>query len=158
MFLGFFFLKTHDLTPPVEGPVYKGSNTTLIRFYIWEGTLQMLFDRPFFGAGLNGFPQVYWSYHVREYWEMVQYPHNIFLTIWSELGVLGLLAFGWLIFNFLRKIQGLKGKNVAALRLGIMGALVYMFFHGLVDVPYFKNDLAVQFWLLLSLLVIKDYN
>ena len=36
--------------------------------------------------------------------------------------------------------------------LGLMGAMVTIIVHGLVDVPYFKNDLSVLFWILIAML------
>ena len=37
------------------------------------------------------------------------------------------------------------------LHLGVLLALGGIVIHGLVDVPYFKNDLSVEFWVLLGL-------
>ena len=38
------------------------------------------------------------------------------------------------------------------IHLGVILVLVAVVLHGLVDVPYFKNDLALEFWALLGLL------
>jgi len=40
-----------------------------------------------------------------------------------------------------------------ALQLGILLALFAVVVHGLLDVPYFKNDLALELWALLALVV-----
>ena len=40
-----------------------------------------------------------------------------------------------------------------ALQLGVLLALVAVVVHGLVDVPYFKNDLCLLFWTLVALTV-----
>ena len=37
------------------------------------------------------------------------------------------------------------------MQLGIVLAMVAIIVHGLVDVPYFKNDLALEFWTFLGL-------
>jgi hypothetical protein len=37
------------------------------------------------------------------------------------------------------------------IELGVFLALVAVVVHGLVDVPYFKNDLSFEFWVLLGL-------
>jgi hypothetical protein len=37
------------------------------------------------------------------------------------------------------------------MQLGIVLAMVAIIVHGLVDVPYFKNDLALEFWTLLGI-------
>jgi hypothetical protein len=36
------------------------------------------------------------------------------------------------------------------LQLGIVLAMVSVVVHGMVDVPYFKNDLALEFWVFLG--------
>ena len=83
------------------------------------------------------------------------YPHNIILNFWSELGLLGLLAFVWLIGRALliagRVYQGLGMGAEKYILLGTVAALTALVVHGMVDVPYFKNDLAVLFWLLIGI-------
>ena len=59
----------------------------------WSETWSMLHDRPLTGAGLTGYPSALAPYHARPEIEIFQYPHQIILNIWSELGVLGLIAF-----------------------------------------------------------------
>ena len=96
-----------------------------------------------------------------KYWQPVEiylYPHNIFLNFWSELGLFGLLLFVWLIAKYLfisAKLTitlGHRQDHKKYLALGLMTAMVAILIHGLVDVPYFKNDLAVMFWLFFALL------
>ncbi|HPY08726.1 MAG: O-antigen ligase family protein [Patescibacteria group bacterium] len=104
------------------------------------------------------------SAHLREkYWQPVEiylYPHNIFLNFWSELGILGALIFDWLIVKYLIISLGLflfnkkiKQNSVNRyLALGLFSAMIVILVHGLVDVPFFKNDLAALFFILLALL------
>ncbi len=42
--------------------------------------------------------------------------------------------------------------------LGLLGAMIVIVIHGVVDVPYFKNDLAVMFWLLLAMMGMINLN
>jgi len=171
IFIFYTLLFKFDLTPPVENAVYKGSDTLQIRFYLWEGTSRLIFDHPLFGAGLNGFKNLYSeNYILPQYTEPLQYPHNFWLTIYSELGIFGFFIFLVIyyicfksIFNFLAeneaKISNEKEFfNFFALPLGLLGALVYIQIHGLVDVPYFKNDLACQFWILVGLISTLRFN
>ncbi len=117
-----------------------------IRTEMWRETIQMLKDRPIFGAGLAGYQQTFDSYHQARHIEVYLYPNNIFLNFWSELGLAGLAIFGYLFYNFFsRGWQLLKNERTWALTL--MAIMVTIIVHGLVDVPYFKNDLAVMFWL-----------
>jgi len=96
-----------------------------------------------------------------KYWQPVEiymYPHNIFLNFWSEIGLLGALVFMILMFKAgfmalkLTITYGREKHPEKYLALGLMSALVTIFVHGLVDVPYFKNDLAVMFWVILALI------
>jgi hypothetical protein len=48
---------------------------------------------------------------------------------------------------FKRGLHGKKYRHHLVLMTGMVAMLVY----GLVDVPYFKNDLSVVFWILLAL-------
>lgn len=102
-----------------------------------------------------------------KYWQPVEiylYPHNIFLNFWSELGLLGALIFMWLIFKSifislkLTITYGREKHSEKYLALGLMSALVTIFVHGLVDVPYFKNDLSVMFWVFLAFISLLNLN
>ena len=82
------------------------------------------------------------------------YPHNIVLNSWSETGLLGVVAFGWIIVvGFMRTWRGWRSAPTEwkAIHLGVLLALVYVVVHGLVDVPYWKNDLSLEFWSLVGL-------
>lgn len=91
--------------------------------------------------------------------EIYLYPHNIFLNFWTELGLTGMLLFVWIIgkFYYLGMKSLKENKKVGKqennyLILGLMGAMTVIVAHGLVDVPYFKNDLAIMFWMLLAIM------
>lgn len=82
------------------------------------------------------------------------YPHNIILTFWRETGLLGLASFAWIMITGFT--QAWKGWRTDAagwrpIELGIVLAPVAVVVHGLVDVPYFKNDLSLEFWALMGL-------
>lgn len=149
-----------DLTPSVVTEEYKGSDTAQIRLFLWEGTGSLLADRPFFGSGLDGFRESYaQNYFLPQYREFLQYPHNFFLTVFSELGILGIFAF---ILLLTRLFFCLSRAGSWGIILG--AATVYFVVHGLVDVPFFKNDLSAQFFLFLAMTEIalrnqpKDYK
>jgi O-antigen ligase len=88
--------------------------------------------------------------------EVYMYPHNIILNFWSELGILGVLLFCWIIAKFLwqssRFFLTEKGSAERFIALGLMTSMVALVVHGLVDVPYFKNDLSALFWISIALL------
>lgn len=92
--------------------------------------------------------------------EIYLYPHNIILNFWSELGAAGVIVFFWLIVLFF--YYGIASFWTVARRhdpfayaiLGLTLALVATSIHGLVDVPYFKNDLAALFWIMMAAMAI----
>lgn len=143
--------------PVIRGPVfekltlqdYSGS----IRRVQWAETIEFLADKPIFAAGLNGYPIAIIPYHSQEHIEIFQYPHNIFLNTWVELGALGLVALLVLALTYLHVLNRGRdpGSRINWLYYGAAGAILVMFIHGLVDVPYFKNDLAVMTWTIFAL-------
>jgi len=134
-----------------------------VRTVLWQGTWNLLKDRPLQGAGLAGFPTIYDQYRLIKHTELLLYPHNIIFNFWTELGLAGLIIFIWLIVKFFS--QGIKFKKVRltlnssfsfSLPLVLLGTMIAVLVYGLVDVPYFKNDLSVFFWLLIGLLVVVE--
>lgn len=86
--------------------------------------------------------------------EIYLYPHNIFLNFWSELGLAGVLLFIWIIVKYIAysfKLLAVRDDRNEFIILGLFCAMVVIIVHGLVDVPYFKNDLAVVFWVLVAM-------
>jgi O-antigen ligase len=108
--------------------------------------------------------------------EIYMYPHNIYLNFWSELGIFGMLLFCWIFVKFiylgfrnlklignclpseaLAKVGKLEIRNrdkasLKYLNTGLICSMVVILIHGLVDVPYFKNDLSVIFWVLIAVM------
>jgi putative inorganic carbon (HCO3(-)) transporter len=115
----------------------------------WKESIQFITDNPAFGAGLNGYATAISPYHDPTLYEIFQYPHNIILNIWTELGLLGIFVFFWLVILTVREM---RRPNPNPIKLAAFAALATMTIHGLVDVPYFKNDLSVMTWILIAIL------
>ena len=173
-----------------------------IRKQQWRETGEMMKGdyRWLLGTGLSGYQATIKSYHQEgiffnfsrdkdfrqkivwwneeykaKHWQPVEiymYPHNLVLNFWTELGLLGVILFIWIITKFYylgiktfiqnlkftrqastSKIQNSKQVNSQKyIILGLIGAMLVIIVHGTVDVPYFKNDLAVIFWVLLAMI------
>jgi hypothetical protein len=71
------------------------------------------------------------------------------------LGILGVIAIGWLQFAFFRKAlrlhRQLGNRDLKALLLGLMASMVDLLAHGLIDNSYFLVDLAFVFCLTLGI-------
>lgn len=158
-----------------------------IRRQQWTETFKMLREgRVIQGSGLANYQKVISPYHVEgifyddgtdpdfhrhtvfneEYrekaWRPVEiylYPHNIILNSWTELGLAGALLFIWIIVRFFIKGFSIYFKDGEKyLTLGLIGAMLTIVIHGIVDVPYFKNDLASLFWTLLAIISLVCLN
>jgi O-Antigen ligase len=124
------------------------------RLELWSATLKMLSHSPIFGAGLSGFADRIGPYWNANHPERFIDPHNIVLNFWVETGLLGVLAFAWLLVVVIRICwEGWRQADAAwrPIFLGVLLAMVAIIVHGLVDVPYFKNDLSLMFWALAGL-------
>jgi O-antigen ligase len=151
---------TPDLRHPLITKLTLQDTSGQTRISQWTETIQMVKDYPITGAGLSGYPTVFAEYHHATHLEIFQYPHTNVLNIWTELGMLGLLAAVWLVVVI--AIDGVKTlmihKEHAWLTLACLAIFVEMDIHGLVDVPYFKNDLAVLAWLVVILFIVSTQH
>lgn len=117
-----------------------------VRLFIWRESWAMLKDHWFFGAGFGGYQKVFDAYHKARFIEIFQYPHTILFNVWTETGLLGVFAFMGIVVTWI--------KNAVRTKLVLLAPLLAILVHGLVDVPYFKNDLALLFWMFVWLVVI----
>jgi O-antigen ligase len=162
----FVFAVPQLRSPTVNTLAFNGWSGR-VRLWMWQETWQMLKDRPVLGAGLGAYPEVFKPYHIKTFIEIFQYPHNIILNFWSETGLFGLFALAWIVAVWIRTVLGRKSSAVSSkkptydLRLTTHDSrltalpyalpLIAILVQGLVDVPYFKNDLAFAFWIFVAL-------
>ena len=130
-------------------------NTIQSRLDLWTAAVKLIEHRPLFGAGLSGFQQMSAPYytHFHTFADFID-PHNIVLNFWVETGLLGLIAFTWImVVGFRASWRGWREgpSRWRAYHLGVLLALVAVVVHGMVDVPYFKNDLSLLFWTLIGI-------
>lgn len=149
-----FLYQNYDFFPIDYQSPYTAGDTLQIRYFIWAGTINMLKENFIFGAGLNGFKTLYSNqYRPVQYQEQFQYPHNILFTFWTEMGIFGLFAFLLLVVSFYSVlIRNLIKSHQPVLGAALLGILSYWILHGMVDVPYFKNDLSLEFWTVAALI------
>lgn len=139
--------------PLIRARVATVQFSILLRDSLYQQAFHVLAQRPIFGAGISGYPVRAAPFRPPK--QTVElYPHNLWLTTWSELGLLGLIAFAVIFFGLLwrgiRSIRQSEGFPRAVI-WGAVGALALYLVHGLVDSPYWKNDLSVEFWLIAAL-------
>ena len=117
-----------------------------IRRQMWQETENFLFDYPIFGAGLSSYQEKIKAYHKFDYIEIFLYPHNIFMNFWVCFGVFGLIGFLWVSVLLILKLTKNLNKNNFIILITFLAIII----QGIVEVPYFKNDLAIVWWLIFS--------
>lgn len=123
------------------------------RMMIWKASFRIIADHPVLGIGIGRFQEVYLSYqqYFSPYLEWaVPQPHNLYLAVWLQTGIVGLLGFlllvGWWMFRIAVIVRnGVSGapQPIAALLIVL---LMLPLIIGLADTPFFKTDLAFMFW------------
>jgi O-antigen ligase len=142
--------------PFINQRVFTLASSAALRSSIFGQALHMLSQRPIFGAGIDGFAQAVAPFRPGNQ-TIELYPHDVWLTTYSEIGLLGLIAFAVIIFGVLwRAARALPAATDIwrPVLWGCVGTTILWLVHGLFDSPYWKNDLSVEFWLVAALSVV----
>ncbi|MBI3286745.1 MAG: O-antigen ligase family protein [Chloroflexi bacterium] len=141
----------------VASLVDLNQGTTFRRLKLWEASLEMLADHPWFGVGLDNFLYIYPRYLKAEAAQEpdLSHPHNLILHWWLSLGLPGVIALVWFMSEFarrgLRLYRGLRDPTARLIVLALLASMAGSLAHGLVDQSYFLVDLAFVFFLSLGM-------
>ena len=131
-------------------------SSTSYRVYIWMGTLLMLKDfwLSGIGPGTEAFTQVYPFYSYNGI--VAPHPHNLFLQVITESGVLGLAVFLLLLFLFFKNlVVGYqyfgKGSKFSVVIVGIASAVVGFLLQGMFDNCFYNYRVFMIFWAVLAI-------
>lgn len=131
---------------------FYGEKSSVARISLWNTAVKEIKDNPILGKGVNGFSDNWDKYNTDAGLEHYNFPHNIFLNFWVDLGLLGLVSFVLILgLSAARAVKQWRAGRTNFAALGILLFIVAMVAHGLIDIPYLKNDLALIFWIVLAL-------
>ncbi|HED35460.1 MAG TPA: hypothetical protein ENJ08_14790 [Gammaproteobacteria bacterium] len=137
-------------------------NTSVQRLLYWENGVKMIQEHPTLGVGFFNFPSYYADVYPNDLIGMrtkrgAELPHNIFIQVGSELGVLGLITYCLLIigcFRSNRKVRAILKSNKKenswlsflsqGLNLGFLGFLVAGQFVSVVYYPFMWITIALS--------------
>jgi O-antigen ligase len=142
-------------TQPKFKNIISGSerNSLTTRLQIWEISIEVLKQHPVLGVGLGNFQSPYRTQAYKMYqppleWEVVK-AHNLYLNLWLEMGLAGLITFAGMLILFAREIKKLLQSKLKYELWWLTGssaaAMTTTLVHGLLDTPFFKNDLSILF-------------
>jgi O-antigen ligase len=93
------------------------SGTVEFRKAVYAGGWQMFFQHPLTGWGFHQMPAELPKY-VGQFHDKVLYPHNTYLEVLVENGLLGLSLYVWLMFELWRLGRGTASERTAGSLLG----------------------------------------
>ncbi len=137
---------------PLENKLQFQTHSGILRQQQYAETYQLLRDHPLMAGGLANYQQAIEPYHnTKKSGEPLLYPHNFMLALWSEFGLLGLIAMIWILAIIGVTLYRDHRRYPSMITASLIAAWVILVAHGVVDIPYFKNDLSVVFWILIAL-------
>ena len=131
--------------------------STEIRSHLWRNSLGIIKDNYLLGTGIRSFKNTMNKYHNINWIEIYPHPHNIFLNVWIELGLFGLIVFLFIIKQIFISLQEMLRRN-NKMFYPLALSWITILIHSLVDLPYFKNDLSILFFILLGLTILNISN
>lgn len=106
----------------------QSDTSNAYRLYIWEAVLEVIRGDWFTGIGLGpaSFSKIYIQY-ADPYAITAPHSHMLYLEIWVELGLLGLLSFFWFMADLLRSAVRTAKRTAAAYPKLVLYACVAAF-------------------------------
>ena len=154
--LGGFLVATLNIEK-FQNLIYTDKHTSIgTRLEIWEVGGKLLLENPLLGIGLGEYETMYQaqaeSLLGHPPFEPVRlHSHNVYMETWLNTGLIGITAFIWILimaFYHVKKTIPLLQRDQRHIVLAISMMLIYVMVHGMVDVPFWKNDLALVFWMI----------
>lgn len=116
--------------------VHHNPSENYTRISIWQAAVGVIDRFPLTGAGPFGFSRIYAQVRLPDGDATAFHAHSVYLTFFSELGVLGIAALAWLFWRFGNELRArLERASPAAKELGIAVAagLAGSLVQGLID-------------------------
>lgn len=142
--------------PQFAGRFDLRGQTSFFRVALWQASLNMWLDHLWLGVGLDNFLYAYrGEYILNAAWQEpdLNHPHNFLLDFGTRLGLLGVVSGGLMVGTAVYHLNQLRQRSNGlqfALVVGLLGTVLDMLFHGLVDHSFFLVDLAFVFMFVLG--------
>ena len=146
----------------IQGPIYKGTGLStkisegkIDRPTLWSEALNIVEDFPLLGSGLNTYAKIGPYYRITE--ETGVYPHNSYLHMAAESGILGLGTFLWVIITLfwasLANLKKIHDRFVNTVLIGLLASLFGLLAHSFVDTDMYTLQLSNLMWFIMGLIV-----
>lgn len=139
----------------VRGAHITSENYAVIeRLAHWQAALEMARYHPL-GVGIGGYEHAYAKYRLMNWKDPLGHAHNIYLNMFAELGLLGLIAYAAFLAHWAYLCLRLSAHPDASVRmfsLGALGSCVYIAIHGVFD-NVFVNNLFLHIGVIFAIVV-----
>jgi putative inorganic carbon (HCO3(-)) transporter len=126
-------------------------DSNVIRINLWKESLNIIKDFPILGCGLNTYSVVAPNYKIHEGGGI--YPHNSFLQMAAETGIVGLVSFIWILVALFRLGFRILNKRKDPLLLGILAGILAFLVQSFFDTNLYALQLVVLFWFMVGFAV-----
>ncbi len=136
--------------------VKEDPNTSVgLRITFWLNSLQIIEHHPVFGVGTGDFPQEYKKINAVRTPDAIAtvQPHNMYLLVWSETGIFGLLSLLWLLYL---QIKSSRIRYVSYYR--IRAALPLIFVVIMFSDSYLLGHFTTSLFIFFSALLYRDIS
>ena len=114
------------------------------RVALWRNGLALISDAPFTGAGLRSTMMALSTYVYVLHVGYISHVHNVYLEMAAAQGLIGLIAWGFLVLSALAALVQARRRQVVpvTMQATVLAALVALLVHGLVDAGLYASLLA----------------
>ena len=128
----------------------------IIRTNLWREALLIVRDFPVFGCGINTYSVVAPRYKSDAFVAGI-YPHNSYLQMAAEIGIVGLASFIFvlaaLFITALRNMRKIKDVFYSNILLGLLAGLFGFLVHSFFDVHFYALQLSILMWFIMGLII-----
>lgn len=154
LFMGIFVVKMVNERSTNIGGSYKNVFfNTSDRGNNWREAMDVIKEKPLFGVGLNNYTRVAFLKNFRR----PEYPHNCYLQIAAEMGMTGLLTFGWVLWVLFKQglgfLKQLREHLTYHLQLGALVGLGGFLIQSFFDTNFYSTQLSSLMWLTIGLIL-----
>ncbi|MCP4567738.1 MAG: hypothetical protein GY841_09175 [FCB group bacterium] len=147
---------------------YDSDESVGIRFRLWSAAIDMVADHPLFGVGTGNFPVAYGStYRAKGSANLYWSPHNVFIQIVTELGLVGITiyllfiaAIFWINMKSRRLLRNIDdARSVYYMSHGVDIALVaYIVAGQFITATYYPHLFQLSIWASAIYLIARQYS
>lgn len=130
------------------------------RFGLWSVAWRMFTESPVVGKGVHLFGEFYAPYlsqiglpetFTREA-RPIPWPHNLYLELLAERGVLGFAAWGLIVWRGgARAIRSALPQRPGSMEAALVASLATFLAMSCLDLTFYKDWVALVFWLLIGM-------